>query len=281
MRNMLCVVALAGLIGLPVAVADWTENFDSYPLGTVLFGVGGWSGWYGVESVAGQVSGAHSHSFPYSIEVDGGADDAVHPFTGYTSGQWVFTAWQYIPSNLDGLTYFILNNEYSESGSADWAVETHMDPASDLVWDQLRDPTQQYAQPVVYDAWIEIRVDIDLDANFMVHYYNGAEISSGTWNIYTGGDIAIANVDLYAPHDVPVWYDDISLLPVPGFDPGDLNCDGAINAFDIDPFVLALTDPAGYAVQYPDCDVMLADINDDEAVDAFDIDPFIDLLTGG
>jgi hypothetical protein len=65
------------------------------------------------------------------------------------------------------------------------------------------------------------------------------------------------------------------------FDLGDLNCDGSVNAFDIDPFVLALTDPAGYAAAWPDCDIMLADINGDGEVNAFDIDPFVELLTGG
>ncbi len=63
--------------------------------------------------------------------------------------------------------------------------------------------------------------------------------------------------------------------------PGDLNCDGVINAFDVDPFVMALTDPDGHATTYPDCDALLADITGDGAVDAFDIDPFILLLTGG
>jgi WD40 repeat protein len=61
---------------------------------------------------------------------------------------------------------------------------------------------------------------------------------------------------------------------------GDLNCDGAIDAFDIEPFVLALTDPGQYALQYPSCDANLADINGDGAVDAFDIEPFITLLVG-
>jgi hypothetical protein len=65
------------------------------------------------------------------------------------------------------------------------------------------------------------------------------------------------------------------------FRPGDLNCDGAANVFDIDPFVLALTDPAAYALAYPDCDPRLADINGDGLVDAFDIDPFVLALTGG
>ncbi len=62
---------------------------------------------------------------------------------------------------------------------------------------------------------------------------------------------------------------------------GDLNCDGLVNAFDIDPFVLALTDPEAYAAAYPACDYRLADCNHDGLVNAFDIDPFVVILTGG
>ncbi len=61
---------------------------------------------------------------------------------------------------------------------------------------------------------------------------------------------------------------------------GDLNCDQAVNAFDIDPFVLALTSPDEYAAAYPDCDWLLADVNNDAAVNAFDIDVFVAALTG-
>ena len=61
---------------------------------------------------------------------------------------------------------------------------------------------------------------------------------------------------------------------------GDLNCDGAVDAFDIDPFVLALTDPAGYQAAFPDCNILNGDCNGDGVVDAFDIDPFVELLTG-
>ena len=65
------------------------------------------------------------------------------------------------------------------------------------------------------------------------------------------------------------------------FQPGDVNCDGAVNTFDIDPFVLALTDPLGYAEQFPACSVLLADINGDGYVNTFDIDPFVSCLTVG
>jgi hypothetical protein len=60
---------------------------------------------------------------------------------------------------------------------------------------------------------------------------------------------------------------------------GDLNCDGQLDALDIDPFVLALVDGAGYQSAYPDCDRDLADCNFDRAIDGFDIDPFVTLLT--
>ncbi len=71
-------------------------------------------------------------------------------------------------------------------------------------------------------------------------------------------------------------------LYIPGLaQPGDMNCDGLTDAFDIDPFVLALTNPPAYAAAYPACDYMLADINGDGLVNAFDIDPFVVLLTGG
>jgi hypothetical protein len=74
---------------------------------------------------------------------------------------------------------------------------------------------------------------------------------------------------------------EMEIVPADAPTIGDLNCDGSIDVFDIDPFVLALTNPEAYAAAYPDCDHMLADINGDGAVNAFDIDPFVILLSGG
>jgi predicted outer membrane repeat protein len=62
---------------------------------------------------------------------------------------------------------------------------------------------------------------------------------------------------------------------------GDLNCDGAVDFGDINPYVLALTDPAAYGTTFPACDVLNADINVDGTVDFRDINPFVALLTGG
>jgi hypothetical protein len=66
-----------------------------------------------------------------------------------------------------------------------------------------------------------------------------------------------------------------------GYQLGDVNCDGAVNGFDIDPFVLALVDPGAYAAQYPSCTVARADCDLSGSVDGFDIDPFVRFLLTG
>jgi hypothetical protein len=62
---------------------------------------------------------------------------------------------------------------------------------------------------------------------------------------------------------------------------GDLNCDGAVNFDDINPFVQALSDPVGYAVDHPYCDIATGDCNGDGVVTFDDINPFIAILSGG
>ncbi len=62
---------------------------------------------------------------------------------------------------------------------------------------------------------------------------------------------------------------------------GDVNCDGLIDFADINPFVLALSDPAAYGREYPNCSIMLADVNADGLVNFDDINPFAALITGG
>lgn len=63
--------------------------------------------------------------------------------------------------------------------------------------------------------------------------------------------------------------------------PGDMNGDGAVNNLDIAPFVLALTSPAAYSVQFPSITAaIVGDLNADDAINNLDIAPFVALLTG-
>lgn len=62
---------------------------------------------------------------------------------------------------------------------------------------------------------------------------------------------------------------------------GDLNCDEEVNFGDINPFILALNDPAKYAIEYPDCPLANRDTNGDAKFDFADINPFIKLMSMG
>lgn len=61
---------------------------------------------------------------------------------------------------------------------------------------------------------------------------------------------------------------------------GNLNCDCAVNESDLEAFVLALIDPAGYAAMHPLCDIDRADMQQDTYVNGNDIGPFVAALLG-
>jgi hypothetical protein len=92
------------------------------------------------------------------------------------------------------------------------------------------------------------------------------------WN--TDGDINDLGEVTWQSGDVPT--SDIRVMrrmPL-----GDLNCDGDVDAFDIEPFIIALLDRQRYLMLYPSCDPLLGDLNEDGVLDAFDIEPFTGLL---
>ncbi len=60
---------------------------------------------------------------------------------------------------------------------------------------------------------------------------------------------------------------------------GDVNGDDLLDKYDVDLFLAALIDPAGYAEVYPDLDpLQRGDVNGDGVFDELDIEGFVDLL---
>ncbi len=192
----------------------WSDNFDSYADGTYLYNVGGWTGWDNDPAAAGTVTSARYRSAPHSIVVNDTAD-AIHPFTNFDGGRWTIRAWQYIPSGLSGATYFIVNSYYQHNGPYFWTVELHFDPATGRVKDALRDPSGTSTLPILYDQWVEIRIEVDFTTTLgTVHeYYNDQLLYTGDWIVGAVGQLQIGNIDLYAPHATPVYYDDLSVVP--------------------------------------------------------------------
>ncbi len=72
------------------------------------------------------------------------------------------------------------------------------------------------------------------------------------------------------PATGPAW---LEVVPL-----GDCNCDYAFNFLDINPFVLALSDPPAYAESNPHCSILTADCNQDGVVNFDDINAFVELI---
>ena len=188
------------------------------------------------------VTGAQAGWSAGDYDVDGGPTRLTSPTLNMPAGGTVsYWRWYHISSNLNDQ----LVVEASNNDGASWVtVET---VSQRETWKYVEWKLGDYVTP---SAQVRIR--------------------------FTASD---------NPNDslVEALVDDVLITTLECIEPqyplGDLNCDHEVDGFDIQPFVLALTDPSAYASQYPNCNYMLADINQDGNVDGFDIQPFVDVLT--
>ncbi len=272
----------------------WSDGFDTYPTGGEMHGVGGWRGWDGDPAAGALVSNAQVRSAPNSVAIVG-ASDLVQALDDSTSTGWDCAMWMFVPfdfqSNCDGAghcgSYVVLLNRYAEGGPNNWSVQLHADSITNQF---IRDGQSPAALPLVRGRWVELMIRIDLLHNRFRVFYDGQPLGeAASWTDDLLGDpggappeLRLAALDLFANGSSVVFYDEVRLSPyeVPTYRPGDVNCDGVIDFFDIDAFILALFDPVDYAATYPDCDVSNADLTQDGAVDFFDIDAFIACLFG-
>lgn len=215
-----------------MTMVSWSDNFDSYANDQVLDGDptdGGWKGWDNVPAAGATVRDDQALSPLYSVEV-AGATDLVHEYSGYTAGQWTYTAWQYIPDDFVGDSYFILLSDYTDGAgqSNTWAVQLSFNSDTGYVQSQWANEEMFYTN----GQWKEIRCEIDLDNDVLQIYYDGSLLAEHPWtetvNPGGSGPSVIDAVDLFANGASPVYYDDMSLVgtapPVP-----DLDCDGSLS----------------------------------------------------
>jgi cytochrome c peroxidase len=106
----------------------------------------------------------------------------------------------------------------------------------------------------------------------------------GTWQSPID-QLAVNSCDTYAQWQITdpaaaggVAFSQVAhLRMIPYLCGGDMNCDGATNGLDIQPFVQAILSPAAFAVDHPGCNAARGDINGDNQVNTTDISLFITL----
>jgi hypothetical protein len=211
----------------------WSDDFSSYTLGEFLDGEptdGGWKGWDNDPTYGAFVVDDQEKSIPHSVEIAGDSD-LVHEYTGYIAGQWTYIAWQYIPSDFVGETGFMLLNTYEDIGDKSWSVQLRFNADSGVV---ISDPDLNELI-LKLDQWVEIRVEIDLDADIQDIYYDGDLLVTKSWKdgVTGGGKANIGAVDLFANFATAVYYDDMSLTGE-GLIPA-ICCQGELNWNDVAP----------------------------------------------
>lgn len=231
-------LAAGCLAGAASAQTPFTDNFDSYTVGTSLTpSANGWKQWGSGPCALNKIENNSTGFARSGNSVSGDlvlspfdCSDLVHEFTGFTSGQHTMRVYTYIPTGATDNGYFIALSIYSDPGPFNWAVQVTLDPQTATYTADLgAGPSGQ--GPLLLDTWVEVRAQIDLTADLCEVFYNGTSVGapySWTGGVFGqgGGVLNIAAVDLYhesnfAPNNglgnSRIYWDDFGLTN--GFPP--------------------------------------------------------------
>ena len=180
------------------------DDFESYDVGTNLCGQGGWDAWDGNAGVCAFVTDQQAASGTRSLRLDP-ANDMVYLFD-LEGGQYTARAMTFVPEDAIGAGYFIMLNTYEHFGPYDWAVQLELN--ADFGFIEAQDAGFESAT-LVKGEWVELRIEIDLDADTADYFYNDEQfVFANQWS--DGGDKRIECIDLYTPI-MAFYYDDVSL----------------------------------------------------------------------
>lgn len=196
--SLLISTALVALFLLPApALAQWSDNFDSYANGSALHGQGGWAGWNGDPNATAYVTNLRARSAPHSADIRP-TSDIVQEFTGINSGIWIISGWCYVPSGITGQQYFILLNTYPAGANNNWSCQVLLDMTANTVSDS--DNPNPTPLPLIRDRWVEVRNEINFGTDVQTVFYDGALLHQESWTAgtQTGGALNLAALDLFS-----------------------------------------------------------------------------------
>jgi hypothetical protein len=217
---------------------SWSDDFESYSVGQFLDGTpddGGWRGWDNDPAWGAYVVDTYAYEGEKSVEIVD-TTDLIHLYPGYTSGQWTYTALQFVPEDFSGNSYFILLSDYTDGAGQEnqWAIQMRFDSLNQIVESEH----DTINLPLITGEWVKLQVLIDLDADLFKFYYGGALLIEKAWtaghNNLGDGFLNISAVDLFANGATEVYYDAMSLEEgFPTFP--DLTCSGDLRWEDVTP----------------------------------------------
>ncbi len=188
-----------------LASADWSDNFDSYTAGSGINGQGNWFCWNGSTSAEAYVSTTQARSGANSLDITPTSD--VVQQVGVTSGTPVVSAWNYIPTGSTGKQYFILLTVYGGASGNDWALNMRFDADSSLV----NTVEGSASTAIVYDQWVEVKVEIDLAGDSQKIYYNGTLLDTVQWSP-TSQVYQLDAIDVFSDGGSSIYWDDFNLV---------------------------------------------------------------------
>jgi hypothetical protein len=115
-----------------------------------------------------------------------------------------------------GDPYFILLSDYTDGAGDDnlWAVQLRFDIELGIVESEFDNKTL----PLITDVWVEIRIDIDLNNDWVKMYYNDDLLHQKEWSAgpeNTGnGIVNLSAVNLFSDSSTPVYFDDFTIEEV-------------------------------------------------------------------
>jgi hypothetical protein len=238
MRIALSIVAACGLCSSALAQTTLIDDdFESYAVGSGVAGQGGWDLWPG--GMDALISDAQAASGTKSFLADQFEVDVIYRMRDGSgapiaqSGQWTFSCNTFMSSSAVGDFYVLLLNQFNDADPtlSNWSMQVRFGTIDAIVESQFDGNTT----PLIYDEWVPLRAEIDLDADSFDIYYNDvlfAEDLIWSENVSGGGLTQIDVLDLYAPNANPSYIDDVLLVEADAGCRADLDGDGSLTIFD-------------------------------------------------
>lgn len=257
----------------PPATAQLLDDFESYLPGD-LCEQSPWEEFpdrRGMDA-CGTVANEYAHSGVQSLRIVGdpggkfGLGDHVVRRVEIFGGLWNYSVWTFVPESATGQAYVMV---WSDRDLTHTSLRLRLDADNDVV---VSEPGGE-ALPLLRGRWVQVWADFNLGPQTVSISYDGvALVSNGSWD----GDHRIEALSFYAGEPgggtSGIYLDNVLVYAVDECEPCDANCDGEINAFDIEPFLACLFEAC------EPCSVCAADMNGDGQRDAFDIEPLLECL---